>query len=215
MAKKSYVFEEGGPKRLEVSWKGNYYVDTTVSLDGNVLGVIPDQRALKNGQEYRLIDGSVIRVQLIKKFYATELHVLRNGQPLPGSASDPVALLKNACIMVYLIAGLNLVLGLINVVFNVQFLRDFYGMGIGSVVYGLVFLVLGFFVQRRSNVALILAIALFALDAIAGMVLGAAQGYNPGIGGLFVRVALLIPMVQGVGAIKTLKMQSTRATVRP
>lgn len=203
MPKLSFALEEDGEKRLEVSWKG-LYKDVTVSLDGNSVGVIPDQKALSAGQEFRLFDGSTLKVQLVNKFMATELQVLRNGQPLPGSSSDPQARLKNAYYMVYFVAGLNLVLGFVSFLFNVELLQQI-GIGLGSVIFGLVFLALGFFVQRKSIVALILAIVIFALDGILGIVFAAFQGSNPGSGGLIARIFLIIPMVQGVGAIKALK----------
>jgi len=203
MPKQSFALEVGGEKRLEVSWKG-LYKDVTISLDGNSVGVIPNQKALSAGQEFRLIDGSTIKVQLVSKLMSTELQVLRNGQPLPGSLSDPQTRLKNAYAMVYFVAGLNLVLGFASFLFNVEFLQQI-GIGFGSIIFGLVFLVLGFFVQRKSAVALILAIVVFALDGILGVFLAASQGYNPGAGGIIARIFLLIPMVQGVGAIKALK----------
>jgi hypothetical protein len=206
MPKQSFALEIGGEKRLEISWKG-VYKDITVSLDGNSVGVIPDQKALSAGQEFRLIDGSIIKVQLVKKFTSTELQVLRNGQPVPGSASDPQSQLKTAYGMVYFVAGLNLVLGLVSFLFNVEFLQQI-GIGFGSIIFGLVFLVLGFFVQRKSTVALILAIVIFAFDGILGIFLAASQGYNPGAGGIIARIFLIIPMFQGIGAIKALKNKS-------
>lgn len=135
---------------------------------------------------------------------STELQVLRNGQPLPGSASDLQTKVKNAYTMVYFVAGLNLVLGLVSFLFNVGFLQQI-GIGFGSTLFGLVFLALGFFVQRKSTTALILAIVIFALDGIVGIFLAASQGYNPAAGGIVARFFLLIPMIQGVGAIKALK----------
>lgn len=205
MPKQSFALEAGGEKRLEISWKG-LYKDVTVSLDGNSVGIIPNQKALSAGQEFRLIDGSTIKVQLVSKLISTEMQVLRNGQPLPGSSSDPQARLKTAYGVVYFIAGLNLVLGFVSFLFNVEFLQQI-GIGFSSIVFGLVFLVLGFFVQRKSTIALILAIILFALDGILGVVLAASQGYNPGAGGIIARIFLLIPMVQGVGAIKAVKLK--------
>ena len=203
MPKQSFALEAGGLKRLEVSWKA-FYKDITVSLDGNPVGTIPNQKALSAGQEFPLPDGSMIKVQLVSKLMSTELQVLRNGQPLPGSSSDPRTRFKNAYLMVYFVAGLNLVLGFVSVLGDVEFLQQL-GIGFGSIIFGVVFLVLGFFVQRKSSVALILAIVIFALDGILGFVLAASQGYNPGVGGIFARLILLIPMFQGIGAIKALK----------
>lgn len=158
------------------------------------------------GQEFQLQDGSTLKVQLVKKFTTTELQVLRNGQPLPGSASDPEARLKTAYGMVFFIAGLNIVLGLAAGIFQVEFLQSI-GISFYSIIFGVVFLVLGYFVQRRSAVALVIAIAVFALDGILGLVTAISQGYDPGAGGTIARIFLLIPMIQGVGAIRAIKKQ--------
>lgn len=203
MPKQSFALEAGGEKRLEISWKG-IYKDVTVSVDGNPIGVIPDQKALFAGQEFHLVDSSIIKVQLVQKFNSAELQVLRNGQPVPGSASDPQSKLKIAYGMVYFVAGLNLILGLVSLLFKVELLQQI-GIGFGSILFGLVFLALGFFVQRKSMVALILAIVVFALDGILGLFLAASQGTNPGVAGVIARTFLMIPMFQGIGAIKALK----------
>lgn len=206
MPKQSFALEAGGTKRLEISWKG-LWKDVTISMDGTPIGVIPNQKALSAGQEFRAPDGSTIKAQLVNKMMSTELQVLRNGQPLPGSASDPETRWKAAYGIVYFVAGLNMILGFVSYFLNVEFLQQI-GIGFGSILFGLVFLLLGFFVQRKSNLALILAIIIFALDGLLGIVLAAAQGYTPGVGGIIARIILLVPMVQGVGAIKTLKSQS-------
>lgn len=205
MPKLAYAFEPGGQKHLEVVWKG-MFKDVTVSLDGTPVGVIPNQKALAAGQEFRLVDGSIIKVQLVSKLMSSEIQVLRDGKPLPGSSSDPQARLKNAYGIVYFVAGLNLVLGLIAFLFRVPFLQQM-GIGFGSIIFGLVFLILAFFVQRKSLVALILAISLFALDGLLTVYLAVTQGHAPGTGGLIARGFLLIPMIQGIGAIKVLRQK--------
>ncbi len=210
MAKQSYALEAGGQKRLDVAWSG-IYRNVTVSLDGAQVGVIPDQKALTKGQEFRLPDGSTVSVQLVSTFMTTELRVARNGQPLPGSSSDPRSRLRNAYLMVYIVGGLNIVLGLLATLLKVELLQQL-GVGFGSILFGLMFLGLGFFVQRRSSFALIVAIVLFAIDGLAGMALVAASGATPGFGGLFARVILLIPMFQGLGAIKELKAAAALPT---
>ena len=202
MPTQRYALESGGAKRLEVSWKG-LWKNLAIKLDGNVVGTIAGQKELKAGQDLELPDGSVLHVQLVQKFSSTELQILRNGEPLPGSASDPVQRLKTAYGMVFFVAGLNIVLGVIAGLFQVEFLYAI-GIGWGSVVFGVIFLVLGFFVKRESMVALILAIVIFALDGIMGFFLAAQQGATP-TSGIIARIFLLIPMVQGVGAIRAIK----------
>jgi hypothetical protein len=206
MAKMLFALEKGGVKRLEVSWKG-LWREINISLDGSPVGTIPDQNALVAGQIFSLPDGSKLSVQLIKKFGSNELQILRNGEPLPGSASDPDAKVKSAAGIVFFIAGLNLVLGLVSVLFQIELLQSL-GLCYFSILFGFVFLLLGFFIRRRSSVALILAIAIFTLDGLIGIISAVTMGYTPGISGIFVRIFLLIPMIQGVSAIKELKVQN-------
>lgn len=208
MPNQTYALDEGGEKRLKLEWKGAFK-DLNVIVDGQSIGVIPDQKALSQGQTFQLEDGSNLKVQLVRNLMSTELQVLRDGQPLPGSASDPHTRHKNAYILIYFIAGLNLVLGLLASVFNVAFLQEL-GIGFVSILLGLVYLILGFFVQRKSSLALILTIVLFAGDSLLGVVLAVMEGSNPGVAGLVVRVLLLILLFQGVPAIKALKTKSAK-----
>ncbi len=213
MPKQTYAIEKGGPKRLVVSWKYGWR-NFTVAFDGQTVGVIPDQKTLSAGQEMALPDGSRLAVKLSQNFISPTLQLLRNGQPVPGSMSDPQARLKAAYQMTYFIAGLNIGLGLIAWLFDVRFLQAI-GVGAFSILFGLVFLALGYFTQRKSSPALILAIVIFALDGIIGFIGTAMAGVNPSVGGIFARILLLIPMVQGVGAIRTLKKEEAESVITP
>lgn len=207
MPKKSYALVAGQEKRLEVSWKA-LWMSATVTMDGVVVGVVPSQKALREGQEFRLLDGSILKLQLVNKFTGSELQILRNGQPLPGSAADPETRVKTAAGMVYFVGGLNLVLGILAVLLRVTLLQSL-GIGLYSIVYGLVFLVLGVFVSQRSNLALILAIVILALDAVLGVVLAITEGIPPSTVGFLARILMLVIMAQGVPAIRQLKRQGS------
>ncbi len=208
MPKRAFAFEEDGEKRLEISWRSRFkFKDITVSLDGAPVGVIPDQKALIAGQEFQLIDHSIIKIQLVRKFESAELHVFRNGQPLPGSALDPQTRLKSAYLIVYFIAAFNILLSLIAILYKSASLQRA-GFSFGSIVEGLVYLVLGFFIQRKSNIALMLAIALFIVDGIFSFYFAALRHANLSGEAIMIRVFFLIPMFQGIGAIKTLKTKS-------
>jgi hypothetical protein len=213
MPKQSYALEQGGPKRLEVSWKG-LYKETTITLDGMQLGMVLDQKALYAGQEYRLMDDSLLKVQLVSGIGGTELRATRNGIPLPGSASNPESRVKTATGIIFFIAGLNLLLGIIALITQSELLANL-GIGWYSLVFGGFFLVMGFLVRKRSKVALILSIVIFSLDALIGIIGSVALGGSPAIAGLIVRVLLIIPMVQGVGAITALKKASVPPVVPP
>ena len=105
--------------------------------------------------------------------------------------------------MVLAVAVLNVAIGLLVELFDVTFLRAI-GAGWASVVSGLIYGALAFFVRRQSIVALGLAVGLFVLDGIFGMVAAAQASRTPPVGALVARVFFLIPMVRGFGAIREL-----------
>jgi hypothetical protein len=211
MQKLTYALEPGGPKRLEVSWKA-MWKEFTVKVDDRVVGRTSGQQELREGKRFRLKDGSYLSVKLVNKLTGVELEILHDGQPLPGTSADPATGLKNAYRTVFLVAGLNSVLGLVAVLLEAPFLQAL-GIGFYSILFGLVFLVLGFFVKRRSQVALILTIAIFALDGILGFVLMSAEGVIPSPGGLLGRILLMVPMIQGISAIRALKPRAEKISV--
>ncbi len=204
MPKQSYALEPGGENRITIAWKGAFaYNDVSVTLDGSPLGSIPDKNALKTGQKFRLPDGLILKVKLVITIYGEELRLLHNGQPLPGSVFDPEAKLKSAVYIVFFIGGASIILGIITLLFDIEYLRAD-GIGFFTIIYGLAFLLLGALVWRKSSVALILAIVIFSLDFLLSKFLPTAWGYEPGLSGIS-RMIMLIPMIQGIGAIKTLK----------
>ena len=202
MPKKKYPLRPVGPKRLEVSWRW-MWKDLTIRLDGNQIGSIATQKELKAGREFSLEGGLTLKVQLARQL-SPELHLLIDGRPVSGSASDPAQLLRVASGIVFFIAGLNIVLGFAAELFQVDLLLAL-GVGVGSIFFGVIFLPLGFFIKRRSMLALAAAIGLFVLDGLLSMVLAVEQGGRVPTGGIVARVILMIPMVRGFGAIRALK----------
>jgi hypothetical protein len=220
MATAKYALERGGAKTLVVSWEGgSAWRNTEIRLDGELLGSFPDKKALIAGQEFPLPDGSVLQV----RWHHRMLSLLRNGAPVPGSATDPVQKLNTACQILYFLAGLNIVLGLIAWFFNVEYLRSL-TYGPISIAVGLVLLVLGLLAQRRSLVALVAAIGVgclhMAFILLSGFVAGAAitdatiplrwaglmlEYMAVPIGLLAGGVVVLIALSRGVSAIGQLK----------
>jgi len=182
MGKLKYAFERGGEKTLEISWKGRFD-STEVRFKGEVIGVIPKKKELMSGKIFQLPDQTSLKVQLVN----SEVRVLRNDAPVPGSSSDPKTILSLTYGIIYFIAGLNIVLGAVSLIFQVEILATL-GFGIISIGVGLIFLLLGFFTQRRSLVALIVAVILYGLDCalalysfapfILGVVSLVATGFN-------------------------------------
>lgn len=203
MPKQLYALEKGGPRRLEVSWKP-IWKDITVRMDGEVIGTIASQRELLAGQEFRLRDGTTVKVQQVHRITGAEVEVTRGGEPLPGSASDPETRVLTAAWVLFIVGGLNVVLGLLGLFLRTQFLAAL-GAGWYSLVFGALFLMMGFLARRRSITALVSGIVLLAGDGILGLIAALSAGENPGVGGILVRAFLLIPLVQGIVAVRALR----------
>ena len=105
---------------------------------------------------------------------------------------------RNAYVALYIIGGLTILLGLVAELGRVQILLQLFGSGWFIAVEGLVLLILGYFTMRGSLIALGIAIAIYALDAIASLGLGA-------ISGLGLRLVVLFFLVRGLMALRELK----------
>lgn len=200
MPTKKFALRDGGPDEIEVSWRG-VWKDVTVKHQEQVLGTLSGTKEMKAGREFPLRDGSVLGVKLHQGIGGAELQLSRDGQPLPGSSADPRERVKLAAGIVFFVAALNLLLGLAAVVFRIDLLAEI-GIGIGSIVTGVIYLGLGVGVRRASTVALVLAIALFAIDGLASVAMAVAAGGNPPTGAIVARIFFLVPMVRALGATK-------------
>ncbi len=210
MPKKKFALEAGGPERLSLQWSG-LWKNMQVELDGELLGTIENSAALKAGKDFQVPSGGTLSVQLKQSFGNTELQVLLNGEPLPGSASDPEQRFNTAVTLLMAIGGLNMVAGLVVMIFDVQFLAQI-GIGMESLVIGALFLGLGFAAQKkRSMVALALGVGLFALTSVFSIIGAMSVTGRPPIGALIFRVFLFMGMFKGFGALKELKAKEAAA----
>lgn len=201
MPKQNFKLSPQDARLVSVEWKG-MWKNVQVGFDGKPLGTIPDSKALKAGQTFSLPDGTQLGVRL-KTGVQAGLEITRDGRPLPGSGGDPEVQLKLARGIVWFIGGLSLVVGLAAELAKVEFLLN---MGIGwiSAAVGVVFLVLGYFVGKRSMVALGLSVGLLITDTVLTLALSAGTGRVP-TAGLAMRVIFLIFLFQGFKAIKAIK----------
>ncbi|MBK8261984.1 MAG: hypothetical protein IPK80_11695 [Nannocystis sp.] len=194
MPKQSYKLREGSTLTVDVEWTG-LYKDFRVRAEGRELGVLHGQDALVRGASWPLSDGSTLAVRLRKAAFLSELELLHDGVPVPGSPTDPKTGSRDAAMLTFLIAGINLVLGLAAVLGELQFLRE-RGLGYEAVAFGAVFLALGFAVRKGSIAALIATIMLFAVDGILGVAMLISEGVRPPTGGIVFRLIMLIGLIR-------------------
>lgn len=109
---------------------------------------------------------------------------------------------KNAAGIIYVIVGFTLIAYLV-----FYFLKiDLLGYEKNLLIGGLIFLVLGFLVQKKFMIALLIAIVLYGWDTFSGLV-GLFQGNFLAIGFLFVHISFLSAMIKNVSAIRALKQK--------
>ena len=203
MPSQTYLLDPDNPQRLEIAW-GLGWRGASVSLDGQNVGTVPGRRELLAGQTFRLPDGSMLKLRLIQRLTGSELHILRDGQPIPGSASHPQTAVNSAYWVLFLAAAMDIGFSVMGLALHVDLLGEM-GVGAFSLAFGVAYVILGFLVKRGSPAALYAGIGLFVLDAVLGLVLTARSGVQPGMFNIIFRGMILIPLIQGVGGMRRLK----------
>ncbi|MEI6519000.1 MAG: hypothetical protein WCO98_03000 [bacterium] len=202
MASFSYALVPDGPKCLLISWEGISKKDFTVKYNDAILGVINSDVELQKGKEFQLPDESILHIQL--KGIPRELCISHNGKPVIGSSNHPEERLKGAVSLLYLLAILNIVIGLLAEIFNISILKQL-GLGYGSAVLGIIYGILAFFTKRRSLPALYIAFGIYILDTIS-MFAGMSQpGVNFSVAPFFVRYIFIYYLWKGIVGLKELK----------
>lgn len=201
MPKKAYALEREAPKRLEVEWDRDQR--TIVRWDGRVVGSYVASE-LDGGVRVTLPEGSVVLLSRVPAGVfggAKRLSLrLEDGTPLPGSDDDPMEAAKRGGYILYFIAGLNALCGVIAMATGSEALLAA-GLGVGSLIMAVLYGVLGLFTIRGSRVALGIAMGLYALDWIVGFVMQAVEEGRPNVGGIFVRIVLLAAMGRALVAM--------------
>ncbi|MCC6620162.1 MAG: hypothetical protein IT385_02845 [Deltaproteobacteria bacterium] len=197
--KKEFAIEKGGAKRLTLSWSG-IWKNVTVTLDGAPLGdPIPDFKALKLGRDYALPDGRTLRVQFEQKIGGGGLALSIDGRPLPGAGNDPREAIKAAAVILWVIAGLNLVLAFVLIGLMGRQLEG--GDRVLLFAEPVVFAILGYLVWKfQSGTALIIAIVLQIVGGVFIMASLAEGGRVPTFG-IVIRVFIVIALIRGYKAI--------------
>ncbi|MCC7446501.1 MAG: hypothetical protein IT324_03745 [Anaerolineae bacterium] len=201
----TYALQAGEPKRLELAW-GRRGENFTVRLDGNEIATLLQKKELSDGADFSLPDGSTLHIQLRKFWGADEWEILRNGQPIPGSATHPATRVRDAATGVFLVSGFSLLSGVLNLATGLEAF-NFMGSGPRVIIVGVIGLVLGFLVLKRSRIALLASLAVFAVDTVFVVIdlvqvpmMSNTSGYIPMIA-LLIHAWLLATLIRGYDAI--------------
>lgn len=198
----TYPLERGGPKLIEVTWKG-FYKNVRVLYEEKELGTIAHRAELKEGKCFALPAGEELCVKLVNTFMASELHVLVDGKPLPGSGSDPWQQLKICSGSLYFFAAISFLFGTLIVMADAQInLGGYIAMGVG-----ILYAALAWFVSRASMAALIISITLVAVNAILLIAMPFLSGQPPRIGWFIFYLFMILPLTRGFSAIRRIEAE--------
>ena len=176
MHTRRFPLEEGGPKRLQVSWR-SHYQELWASVDGVQVGQSLGKEALRQGEFWRLPDGSRLGVRLHKGGLQLLL-VEHEGRPVPGSQGHPMTWVRGAAYSLLLACFVHLLRDYVLLLVRPE------GSGPQSVV--LPFLLsgaiglAGLVTLRRPRLGLIAAAVLLPLKALAAAVRLTATGFQFG-----------------------------------
>ncbi len=206
MPKKQFILEENGRHTLELTWDSMWRNFTIYYDSAPVDKIDGGGKGMRAGKITILPDGSELNVKLKQSILAAELAVLRNGKPLPGTATHPLQRVRQAYTIIFVIGVLNVLLGLAGLVSTAEWVLMISGGWI-TAVFGIFLLILGWLVKEKHSLpALITAIFLYAADGLLGIAAVIAAGASPGIAGLIVRVLFIVGMAQGIKALNEIKL---------
>jgi hypothetical protein len=172
-----------------------------VKLDGAPVGRVETAEQLRRGIDFPLPDGERLQLRLVRVLTGSELHVLRSGAPVPGSAGDPEQRVAEAAFALYFVATLSATLGLVAKLGKVEWLLGL-GAGYGSIVGAVLYAGLAHRVKaRHSRWALLLAIALYVIDGIATTYFAIVSSGVSAVGSLVLRLFFLSHMWRGLPAL--------------
>ncbi|MFB1481011.1 hypothetical protein [Corallococcus sp. RDP092CA] len=151
---------------LKLQWRADYR-DLEVELEGQRVGSVEDPLQLEQGVEFKLPDASALHVQLVHVM-TPELRVLRNGVPLPDTATDPIRRVRTGTLMLYGLASFITASAMVSFVIArnpVKQLR----VVVFNLLFGGVLAALGFFMFKRSRAAPLVAILIYSVDSLFGV----------------------------------------------
>lgn len=196
MPKQSYAFVRGEEKCLQISWSVGWK-NFQIHLDDQLIGKIATKKEMESGKSFLLTDNSTLDVKLHTSAFSNGIEVYRNGQIVPGSYGDPIQNIDNISYMIYFFSAMNIILGSFAIILQIDFLLEL-GMGIVSIGLGFLLALLGFFVSRKSGIALTLFIIFYVINVMLTLVSGTTSG-------IFISIIIIYFASTGYKSIKEIK----------
>lgn len=173
MRKQKFALTPGGPKDLEVSWRGWWLRPKLfiVKLAGReVARVEPTKDELATGVTVRLPDDSGLTLRWNPNWARSYLEVERYGRPLPGSATDPARQFKWGVGVLAALGAIRILLPMAAVVLKSESLRAMSG-GWLSFGEGVCFAVVAVAAHRtRKKIWFAVGLGVYVVEWIGGLI---------------------------------------------
>jgi hypothetical protein len=126
---------------------------------------------------------------------------------LPGSDTDPAQHVRHAAYAAYVVGAFSGVIGIVAVVTGSTLLANL-GAGIGGIVTGLIYVVLGFIIWRGSAIASGATFGLYLLDSLATVGMTVSSGTTPSVFGILLRIFILGMLWRGFTGARKLEKRT-------
>lgn len=173
------------------------------------LKLIPQGSQPSNTLAIDAVDNDTITISAFIGIYEDWFLINETNTPVLHSFQKEVRRVdvsRLAYISVFIAGSLGIVSGLLLQILKSYYLNssDVNSYSITSVIAGLIFLLLGLFVTKKSNIALIITTFYYALDFVWVFIIW-HRGNNIYLYSLILHVFLIIPMIQGIFSLYLLK----------
>lgn len=198
MPRMVYHIDRNSEEQLEVKWERTWK-NIEIRMNDILIGNIPNREALLQGPSFPLPDGTVINLQLESILLTPQLKILRNNKPLPRSSFDPLVRLSTSYWAIYLFAIFTLIFSIYKVITN----RESISIGNANNIQILltpIYLLLGYFTQRQSKIALIIFFFIGGVNSIIDFCIGSYTNAA-------LDIMLLFFSLDGINAINQLQKE--------
>jgi len=209
MRHKSYFLNTEKKEKLDLYWEGSYK-NFTLKLDNKELGVFTNKNELRKGRSFDIGYNNKLEIRLVMQpVFIHCIEILFNDKPVPGTMTDPKRQLAGIFNFILFIAVLSILAGLARFLVEIKAFED-HGIGLNSIVYGLLFMMMALILKKRESMfALLAVISLLALDIVFVLVHIAEYGIiisNPWPT-ITVKLLFILYLCKGFTVIIKLKQQ--------
>lgn len=204
----TYHLDQAKTNPLKFEWKAGWK-NFTITHNNHQVGVINDMNELKQGKSFKLPSGQTVSAKLNMVLgVIPELELLLDNKPVPGSPTDPVAIVKQGFIALIIIGIINIALGALVMGARIDVLMDL-GVGPATIVIGALFLALAFWgKQKNSEIAFMIGLALMAADIVLTFMAAAESNGSSPTSGIVVKIIICLLLYKSAQAAKKLKAEN-------